>query len=595
MGLESQRFKVDAGCWLLTISGFCGFLLGFGHSDWQYAAEHAQVIAGIVNYPVSSPVGTAYAKLWSVVAQIGALLLSLGISELALSKILSGMLGLISFQALAVVIYALSRNSLLAIGAPFVIFISGAVEHGVVYPIWLLGSPHTYGVLGLSFIVLAIALVGLGWYRTGAFLVGMAPAIHVALGIWVILIAVVAAFPADRNLRPVILTCSRFLTAGMIAAIASFAAHRAMAPSVVEIDPVTATHYLHGFVPFWDGHRRPVDLRSEGVMLNALAITLAGLWLICFQRSLSPNQKFLLRFVAIGGLLSLGLACWTTLPGAWMPDWLLVLMPGRLLNVNVILTPALLFGLTSTLRPTILAETITLTLAMGLLVSRQSAFWRVPEYSLLNIDNLVVLSVGFANALCAALLVSDRRWPSAAAFVRPYSGPMRLIRLFVIRALLVSTLGIAAGTATVDAAKAGKRALTDWTTDPLLQAAARGHGPLLKGAGLWAIQLRTRRPVLLDGDALDNLPYALESAPATERILLNVYGIDLFRPPTEARHRGRVPLSVNRDVWEALSREQWQQIGSEYGVSQVLTRSGWKLDLPLVAQSPDLELYTVPY
>jgi hypothetical protein len=163
----------------------------------------------------------------------------------------------------------------------------------------------------------------------------------------------------------------------------------------------------------------------------------------------------------------------------------------------------------------------------------------------------------------------------------------------VVRAALVTVLAVAAGVAALGAAK--NVTLTDWRTDPLLQAAARGNGLLLTGGDLWLVQLRTRRPVLLDGGTLDTLPYALESAPATERILRDVYGIDLFRPPEEARYRGAVPKNANRAEWEARSRERWQQIGREYGVSQVITPSDWKLDLPIVAQSSEFELYAITH
>src|SRR5262245_45010060 len=102
---EAEASETRATCCVLLLSGFCGFLVGFAHTTWQWAAEQAQVIAGIVSYPPLSPIAIVDAKLWCLVPQIGSLLLWIGISELALSKILSGMLGLLSFQALAIIVY----------------------------------------------------------------------------------------------------------------------------------------------------------------------------------------------------------------------------------------------------------------------------------------------------------------------------------------------------------------------------------------------------------------------------------------------------------------------------------------------------------
>jgi hypothetical protein len=70
--------------------------------------------------------------------------------------------------------------------------------------------------------------------------------------------------------------------------------------------------------------------------------------------------------------------------------------------------------------------------------------------------------------------------------------------------------------------------------------------------------------------------------------------MDLFQPPKEARGMGRVPADVNRVVWEAFSSDQWQRIHREYGVSQVLTSSDWKLRLPIIAESPEFKLYGIP-
>jgi len=134
----------------------------------------------------------------------------------------------------------------------------------------------------------------------------------------------------------------------------------------------------------------------------------------------------------------------------------------------------------------------------------------------------------------------------------------------------------------------------DRTNDTLFAHAARGRGLLLTGGDLHLIQLRTRRPVLLDGGGLDGLAYALEAGPEMDRILRNVYGIDLFNPPPDARGGGVVPPAHNRAVWEQYSRDRWREIRRAFKVTQVLTPGNWLLDLPVVAQSRQFLLYEVP-
>jgi hypothetical protein len=138
------------------------------------------------------------------------------------------------------------------------------------------------------------------------------------------------------------------------------------------------------------------------------------------------------------------------------------------------------------------------------------------------------------------------------------------------------------------------RIFRDRTNDGLFSAAARGRGLLLTAGNFHLVQLRTRRAVLLDGGALDLLPYTLEAAPEVDRILREVYGVDLFHPPEEARGSGRVPPLATRRAWEGYSLGKWQAIRQAFGVTQVLTPADWQLVLPPVAQSRDYLLYEIP-
>jgi hypothetical protein len=115
----------------------------------------------------------------------------------------------------------------------------------------------------------------------------------------------------------------------------------------------------------------------------------------------------------------------------------------------------------------------------------------------------------------------------------------------------------------------------------------------LTAGDLHLIQLRTRRPVLLDGGGLDGLLYSLEAGPEMERILRDVYGIDLLNPPKEARGAGRIPPIANRRVWESYSPEKWREIARDFHVTQVLTYPDWTLNLPIAAHSRRLLLYDI--
>ena len=70
-----------------------GFLFGCAGSRWQVAVESAQVVAGLVDYPPGNPFYIYHTKFWTVLHQMGAVLLRAGLSEMTLSRLVSGLLG----------------------------------------------------------------------------------------------------------------------------------------------------------------------------------------------------------------------------------------------------------------------------------------------------------------------------------------------------------------------------------------------------------------------------------------------------------------------------------------------------------------------
>jgi hypothetical protein len=86
-------------------------------------------------------------------------------------------------------------------------------------------------------------------------------------------------------------------------------------------------------------------------------------------------------------------------------------------------------------------------------------------------------------------------------------------------------------------------------------------------------------------------------APEAERILREVYAVDLRYPPAEvSRHHddGRVLESLGKAAWEVRSPDDWRRVATAFGFHDVLTYSSWILQLPVIARSASLTLYNIP-
>lgn len=599
---------------MLVASGIGGFHAGMvTFPDWQVAVETAQVIAGIVRYPVDTPFYLYHLKLWTVLHQIGALLLQAGVSEIALSKIVSGLLGMVSFQAIALIVYALSRDALLAIGSAFLIAFTRSAEYGVNYPIYLMGTPHTYGAIGLSLIALIAGLAGAGWYRAAGFLLGIAPAVHPSLGAWFVMTMGAATLWhawGDRNeIRPAV----KFLVLGFGVTAISLLVQLAQTRGLPAIDSQLADKYLKSFVSLWDAHRQTVSLSADGMKLNLGTLLLATASLTT-SAGLPDSARLLLRVVIVTTTASLVLGLLSFIPPASLPSILLVLMPGRLVNFGAFVAVAVLIGLlghASRNRLGFWSRLFALYLSVGLVIGNRSMLWDWLERSDGNAVQQtlrIVLAGAETRPLqilltVAVLLIvvtaiagrhtppgpTGEQLPQPAAVERPTRLFMRATYGLIVTVLAGVIVLLWQWPAQPEAS-----IFVDRTTNPALGQVAKDPGLLLTGGDMQLIQIRTRRPILINGGGLDGLPYALESGPAVERILRDVYAIDLFNPPDEARGRGAIPNQYNRAAWERFSRDQWQMIRRTYSVTQVMTPPGWSLALPVALNDAGFVLYDLP-
>lgn len=585
---------------VLGLSGALGFLLGASaYATWQVAVETGQVLAGLVDYPPTNPFYLYHTKLWTLTNQAGLVLLRLGLSEIAVCILYSGLLGMVSFQALSAVTLAFSRDERMALGSPLVVLLTGAASFGVSYPVYLMGASHTYGVLSLSLALLTAALFACEEYKAGSILLGLAPAVHASVGLWLWTIVFVC-FLGDRSLWEPLWKSVRYLLVGVGLTAASGAVHLLVIYHPGKVARDVASRYLVSFINLWDGHRSPVELHHPGVYLNVGVMALSLLWLTLFRRDVPGGSRFLLRFFLASGVLGLLAMVLSWRPPDMLPASLLVLMPNRLLNLNVLAGAAFLIGLLAAYPNRGWALAGLVGLLAGLMGAEKSQLWALqgePKKPLpLEIDPLLVMAACSLALLAAA--AAPRREPGSSSD-RPGLLPGRWKQAGQFLLLSAAVMALVTSLTSWNAARLDvwdrmKLEFRDWTNDDLLAKVARGKGLLLTAADLHLIQLRTRRPVLLDGGGLDMLPYVPEAGPEMDQILREVYGIDFFDPPHGMKRQGVIPWPASERVWRRRLQGDWSRIRKKFGVTEVLAFPGWKLRLPVVMENDEFVLYRIP-
>ena len=553
---------------IFFLSGLSGFILGaWAYPTWQHAVEGAQVLSGSVHYPAPSPFYMYEVNLWTLLHQILAFFLWLGTPESVLCVTVSGILGMISFQALALSTYTISADPLLALLAPFWVLFTRVTDFGVVYTISLLGTPATYGVFGLAYIILLVALISLGQRRTGFFLLGLSPAIHPSLGIFALTVVFLTDMSASKGSFKIKWTA---LSAGLAVATASFLLRVLMVKQLPPIDPAEAAKYLSSFVKNWCGHRRPVPLYAPGFWIQT-GLTMTTFFLLRFFRDrFSSPALILLRISWIAGALSIPLAFISWIPASSVPPAVLALMPARFLDFNIFLFPAILLGLMAKERDNIWIQVLLILLIF--VTSKLARFaglypWWVAG-SLLCLASLYFIALRMTSKKDATL-------PRQSKLLHLLSKGMLV--LVLAKTVLMS----------VPLSKESWTVFHDPRNGSFWNALSKEPGMLLTSPGVSLVQLRTRRPVLLDIASIDGLPYALQSGPLMNTILKEIYDGDLFSSG------GSIVPDSSQPNWESKSPEAWKKLGQKFGFSQILTTSEWHLKLSINTQNDDYTLYQI--
>ncbi|HKT80003.1 MAG TPA: hypothetical protein VJP86_07265, partial [Vicinamibacterales bacterium] len=366
-----------AGAWLvLGVSGAFGFYLGFRvYPNWQVAVETAQVVAGIVKYPAGNPFYIYHTKLWTILHQICAVALLAGVSEITLSRVLSGVIGMVSIQALSLCTYAFCRRPWLSIGSGLFVLATRSASNGANYPILLMATEHTYGALGLSTFALAGAALGAGLPGLGGFLVGLMPSIHPSLGLWLWIIVLLAVLWDVAYARAEFARAFWWFAAGAAITTISLVVQLTVTYDVPKIDPAEAAKYFYAFVNFWDVHRSSVNINGLAVLVNRVVLGVGILWLLMFRSQLPRQAAFLLRMMVIGAAVGIAMAYASWIPPDRIPLSVLTVMPTRVLNFNGMIVVAALIGLIARYEEKWSAALLLVLLLGGLLLSNRSMLW----------------------------------------------------------------------------------------------------------------------------------------------------------------------------------------------------------------------------
>jgi len=617
-----RALPIAAVCWAsIAAGGFLGLQCG-----WQTAVESAQVLAGVVKYPADNPFYLYHVQTWTLLHQLPALGLVCGVRESVLSVVLGGVAGALTFLAVSLTALALTRQRILAALAPLLMFAASTyLETRGIYPLRML-SQRTwaiYGVVGAGWTMMAWALLALRRHRLAGLAMGLAPAVHPLLGAWCLLFGAAGALTPGSRLR--IGRWATWLFLGLACSAASFAVQLMWTAGLPDIASAEAAAYVNAYAAHWDTHRRPYPLNDASVLIAVVAAALlAAIWWKGPRRSTAATMAATLGLSTAASLV----LCVATHFGDYLPSIVQSCMPGRFINLTVLLFPVVVWAAVRRFCPggtglilqaalalacvaklipigkeTLLTHTWPLFMVAGLgclvwmlfVQRRQQTKTGSSKFVIVAQAALAALSISLAISLLGLMVAIAALAGFAILAARecrrqiPWLNRMPSVRITIITAALAIWC-----VAAVQQGRASVQSLTDWRNDPFFAAMHQEQRMVAIVAGVSSTQLRGRCPVLLEVSSLNQLPYVPESGPEMNRILRGVYGEDLFAGPRGGKRRPGLAPEAARPLWECRDVAAWQQVGREFGIGQVMAYRDWQLQLPVVAKNRQFTLYRIP-
>lgn len=334
---------------LLVISGAFGAVLGTVSATWQAPNENAQVLMRMLPYDPASPVYAFQVTAFSLVNHVTWFFLALTNSEIASSILLSALLGMVTLQTVAMLMFFVIQNSYVAVIAALVAVRLNIFGTGISYPITILGSSHAHGRAGMIVVLLALVLFALSRTRAAFAVTALAPFVHAGWGLWLnvcLMLVFIIWFPQLR----VLLTRKNLIAYGVAAGLcaALYFWQKVSYPVAVGASPpdfADGATFFQNYIRYWDSHRRPYTNPLPlfmGFILVAVSLT----WALVMRRRTEhqPERRLFYSFVIVAAILSSALVF---IP-SWFdpsnfPTFFVAVMPGRYVNALIFIAlPAML-------------------------------------------------------------------------------------------------------------------------------------------------------------------------------------------------------------------------------------------------------------
>ena len=551
VGVTEQPLAVPI--WLMLCAVAIGAASRAPLAGPERALEGALVLAGVVTYPPSSLMAHYYLGSWTLLHQVGALLLWLGIDQRAVELFFCIFPSGLQLGALTMLIYGFCRRPLFSLATGTICFLTGMIARSFAspdYPLmgvtWDGAAPHTFGLWSGAIAAWYFGALAGGRNVMAGVSAALLVAVHPVIGAYVVglSLAVIAAGRLLSRDLP-IAGIGRGLLWGGLATAVSLAFYLALRPPVTV--PRRCRLRSQTYMTIWEYHRNvamPPDFAA--VVLQPVAFLSVALLAVL----LLPRGRRSSTDVAALALLG-------------------TVVASSLLYLAVHLAPDF---------------------------SRRSSNVRCPvACSICTRQVAGAVAVGIAAWITESVAISASKREAFRLLRMPTAAVYALLAVLLaigvradrpLRELAVRTKDFV-----------GNRLPHLGDADPFWSAVRTSA---VQGLVLTSYDARYpalvegHLPVAFDLTGFDFVPYLPHTVKDVQRFVERGYGVSFSNPPKQLRFRGGLEGDPQRAYWAGLTAEQWSALGEELDVVGVVAPSEWAIMLQPQVTGTHFTLYLIP-
>ncbi len=558
----SPIMQPDRAPWpLLAFALLLGLLLALlAPMTEQEGIDGALVLAGIVHYPPHSPMSEYFLGSWTIIHQLGALLLRAGVHQAHVSEVLFVIPCMLLVGAYAAIIYCFSGQFLFSLLAAALCYLANPLAKFFASPDYMLvGLPwsqppiQTFGFWAHAGSVWVIGCIAAGRKALAAFSALVLIAVHPVLGAYMTALLVgavlISTLILERKLdgfaKGVAKGAGWGVTLGTAITVLSFAFYLKTRPDLSGgIDQAAYDAYMSA----WDTHRSHMmtpDIAARIAIVAAIAVGILSVFLI-FARPRRDTAFLTAVLLMLAVIVSTAAYFTMHLAPDLLPELVMRAAPGRLLNIQAFISTPLAIGLAAC--------------AAG----QAAREWTTPATAwicrAIPVVALALIVVEFGSAVLSRrqIMIDDAR-------------------------LMFAPKALENGSAPAGDAAFWRNVATTGISDPVLTSRAASRPALYSG----------HLPVALNVGSFDFIPYIPQTAGAVAKIIQQGYGISFFDPPPEVRQGGALPFDGGRAYWAGLGPDDWCRLSKSLGIGALVAPHDWTIKLPRLLTGPRFALYRI--